>query len=274
MKQSQAWCGSTLTIEIFEPAREKDFDICFDFVSEFEQTYSRFIPGNYLDTLNIEKNSAITQEFFSIINICQKVSELTQGHFDITLLPLLENKWYGIQQEHIPEDIGYQNIVLTPGHIELQNNVSLDIGSVWKWYLVDKIYNYLIKKYQNFIIDFGGDIRVSWSHVIALEDPADTTQSLWSIRLNNMSIASSAGNRRVFHNAHHLINPKTKMSIQDKTAVFITHELSTFSDIFSTALFVSPVDISIKILNSVPGLEWMILMDDWVVHKTQWFWKE
>gem|GEM_PF-6421894 len=37
--------------------------------------------------------------------------------------------------------------------------------------MIDKIYKYLDKKYSNFIIDFGGDIRIKGEHVISLEDP-------------------------------------------------------------------------------------------------------
>ncbi len=272
MKQSKPWCGSVLTIEIFEDADISDFEKCFQFVSEFEQTYSRFIPGNYLDQLNTQKNSAITQEFFSIIQLCQKVSDMTDGYFDITLLPLLENKWYGIKESSLIEHIGYKNIELTEHNITLKNGVCIDIWAVWKWYLVDKIYNYLSKKYHNFIIDFWGDIRVSWIHKIALENP-DTLEDMWEIILDNLSVASSSWNRRKFHNDHHLINPIHKKSISDKKSIFVTHNLSTFSDIFSTALFVSPVDISIKILNSIAWLEGMILMSDGTIHKTQWFGK-
>jgi len=210
---------------------------------------------------------------------------MTQWYFDITLLPILENAGYGVKTEKLEENIWYKNIILSQDKIILKNWVKIDLGSVGKGYMIDKIYTYLDKKYETFIIDFGWDIRVKWEHIIALENPALTpTLSLegegvapailWNIVLKNSSIASSSWNRRKFWDAHHLIDPKVGKSVDDKRAIFLIHKLSSFSDIFSTALFVSPIDIAIKTLNTVPWLEGMILMSDWKIHKTKNFvWK-
>jgi len=275
MKLSAELFGSLLTIKIPDAKDTADIDYCFHITRNFENKYSRFISWNYLDTLNTNKNSVIDAEFFSIINLCLKVSELTQWYFDITLLPILENAWYWVKKQKLEEHIWYKNIILSSDKIELHNNVSIDLWSVGKGYMIDKIYKYLDAKYKNFVIDFGGDIRVKWTHIISLEDPNDMTQIIWNIELENSSIASSSWNRRKFWNFHHLMDPKTGKSVDDKQAIFLTHKLSSFSDIFSTALFVSPIEIAIRVLNSVPGLEGMIISSDWKIHKTTGFaWKK
>ena len=284
MKSSAELFWSILTIDIKDAGDffSHDVEKCFDMTQVFEKKYSRFIAGNYLNNLNKQKNSEIDAEFFSILNLCLKVSDLTGWYFDITLLPILENAWYGVSTIQLKENIGYKNIVLHETRVELLNWVSIDLGSVGKGYMIDKIFKYLDKKYNNFIIDFWGDIRVKWTHIISLEDPAltptlsqqgegVTTDIIGHIELNNTSIASSSWNRRKFWDSHHLMNPKTAESIDDKQAIFIQHKLSSFSDIFSTALFVSPIDIAIKVLNTVPWLEGMIIMSDWKIHKTKNF---
>lgn len=271
MKLSTELFGSLLTIKIADASSDVEIQQCFEITRIFEQKYSRFIPWNYLDTLNTNKNSDIDAEFFSIINLCLKVSEMTQWYFDITLLPILENAWYGVAKDTLDENIWYKNIVLSDNKIELLNWVSIDLWSVGKGYMVDKIYKFLDKKYDNFVIDFGGDIRVKGKHMIALEDPNDTSKIIWKIELENRSIASSSWNRRKFWKWHHLIDPKSGESVDDKQTIFLTHTLSSFSDIFSTALFVSPIDIAIKTLNTVPGLEGMIIGSDGKIHKTKDF---
>jgi thiamine biosynthesis lipoprotein ApbE len=51
------------------------------------------------------------------------------------------------------------------------------------------------------------------------------------------------------------MNPKERQSENNKIGVYVTHKLASFADGFSTALFVTPLDISIDILNKVSGLE-------------------
>ncbi len=273
MKSSAELLWSLLTIDIKDAGDffVSDVEECFEITRSFEQKYSRFISWNYLDSLNQDGKAQLDDELYSMINLALKVSEMTQWYFDITLLPILENAWYWVSKSKLEENIWYKNIVLSRDTIELKNNVKIDLWSIGKGYMIDKIFKYLDKKYDNFIIDFGWDIRVKWTHIISLEDPSDTSKIIWKIELTHSSIASSSWNRRQFWDAHHLINPKIGKSVVDKQAIFLTHKLASFSDIFSTALFVSPIDIAIKVLNTVSWLEGMIISSDWKIHKTKDF---
>jgi len=272
MKYSKKFFGSILYITInSEKINEELINKCFSETEKFENTYSRFIKWNFLYNLNKNKSSQISWELLSIINLCNKVSEITDWYFDITILPLLENMWYWIEKDKIKENIWYKNIIVKGNIINLNNWVSIDIWAVWKWYIVDKIYNILKKTYSDFIINFGWDIKVKWNHKILLEDPKNDKKTIWNIELENLSIASSSWNKRKTQKWHHLINPKNKNSQNDKIAIYLTHKLSSFSDIFSTALFVTPLEKSLKILNNTPWLEWMIISSDWKIHKTQNF---
>jgi len=171
----------------------------------------------------------------------------------------------------IQESVWYKNIIISENTIRLYNNVSLDIGAAWKWYMVDKIYNILTSHFESFMINFGWDIRVKGSRKIHLEDPNDASKSIGYVDIENISIASSAGNKRKFWNSHHLVNAKTKKSQNDKLSVYVTHKLSSFSDVFSTALFVTPLERAIKILEQTPGLEGLIIASDGKMYKSKWF---
>ena len=133
------------------------------------------------------------------------------------------------------------------------------------------IYNILDKKIDNFVINFWGDIRIKWEKIVHLEDPKDETKIIGSIILNNSSIASSAWNKRIFWSSHHLLNAKSGRSQDDKLAVFVHHKLACFADIFATTLFVCPLEKSLEILSSIPGLEAMIIAENWEIYKSKWF---
>lgn len=271
MKYSRELFGSELTIHSNSSIDESIIQTCFETAHQFEQNYSRFISWNTLDILNTQKTLLANTELISMIQLCLKVSKITHWYFDITLLPILENLGYGKQKQQMEEHIGYENIVLSWNTVTLKNHVSIELGAVWKGYIIDIIYNILAKKTSEFIIDFGGDIRVKWKKKIGLEDPKDAKKLIGSIEIENLSIASSAWNKRTFWNSHHLMNPKTKISENNKIWVYVTHKLASFADIFSTALFVTPLDMSLEILNKIDGLEGLIIAQDGSMYQSTWF---
>jgi FAD:protein FMN transferase len=273
MKFTKELCGSRLEILIHQEWEFSDLiQECFDIWEIFEKKYSRFIEWNYLYNLNKNKESLIDKEFLSIIKLCIKVSNITDWYFDITVQPILEELWYWIENNsNINYNIWYKNIIIENNKIILKNNISIDIWSVWKWYIVDKIYNLLNQKIDTFSINFWWDIKIKWEKDIKLEDPNDSNKIIWNLLLKNWSISSSSGNKRKFWENNHLINPKNKQSTSDIEAIFIQHNLTAFSDIFATALYVSPLEKSIEILSSISWLEWMIIDKKWRVYKSNWF---
>lgn len=272
MKYSHKCFGSSLDITIHH---KWDFSHivgeCFSMADDFEQKYSRFIDENFLSDLNVKKTAIIDSEFVSLIKLALYVSEKTKWYFDITMLPLLENKWYGISKEKLSEDIWYKNVVLTDTSIQLKNNVSIDIWALWKGYMVDKIYNTLSTHLDEYVINFGGDIRIKWNQIIELEDPDNENKVIGEIELDDMSIASSAWNKRKFKWWHHLINPQTWESQDDKIALYVTHKLASLADVFSTALFVCPLEMSLNILETTKWLEALIVSSDGKIYKSRWF---
>lgn len=272
MKYSLDCFGSKLYIDI---TSSSDLDSLiaesFSFIEDFETKYSRFISGNTLDTLNQTKTWILPPEIISLLELTKKVSSLTQGYFDITVLPILENNGYGIHKQKLPDTVGYKNIHIERNNIVLKNDIYIEFGSFGKWYIVDCLYNTLTKKSDNFIINFWGDIRVKWEHTILLEDPLDTKKHIWNISLNNSAIASSSWNKRKIWEWHHIVNPKNDSHSPKILAVYVTHKLWVFADIFSTALFVTPLDITKNILERVDGLEALIILENGKIFKTTGF---
>lgn len=272
MKYTKNALGSRLEITFFEVI-ENDSVVTesFSLIDDFEKKYSRFIEGNILSAMNTQKKYTLEPEIVALVRLCIKVSEMTQGSFDITLLPLLENTGYGIREEKMNESFGYKNIDLKENILTLHNEVQIEFGSCGKWYLLDLVYNTLRKYYTHFVLNFGWDIRVSGEQEIVLEDPLDTTKSIWKICLRDWALASSSGNRRKTDTGHHLIDMQRESSQNDKLAIYVTHPLWVMADIFATALFVSPLEKSLEILEKTNNLEALIISREWKIYKSQGF---
>lgn len=247
-------------------------DKIYKVLSDFEQKYSRFIPWNFLHVLNINWKAIIDDEFKTIFRVCNLINKKTSWFFDITLLPFLENYGYWIEKTKLKEVFWMDKIEIIWNEVFLKDSVKLDFGSVWKGYLVDKIGNILSKEVDDFIIDFGWDIKIGKQiEKVWLEDPYDDKKLIGKILLSAESLASSSAQKRQFWNHNHLINPILKDSKSDKIAIYVKHKLAVFADAYSTALFVTPLEKTLEILEETSWLEALIIARNWEIYKTSWF---
>lgn len=263
--------GTCIEITLKNAKNDSGISESFSLIQEFESQYSRFVVGNRLWEINAKKSALLDPEISSLLRLCLRVSALTEGAFDITLLPLLENRGYGISQEKLPENISYKNIILKGNELTLEGGVQIEFGSCGKGYMLDCIAGLLSKYHTDFTLNFWGDIRVVWEQKVLLEDPLESKKSIGEIVLQNKSLASSAGNRRKFWKHHHLMNMQDTTSQNDKLGVYVTHRLGVMADIFATALFVTPLKKTLEILKQIDGLEALIIWADGKIFISQGF---
>lgn len=262
--------GTVLEILILDDLKEKD-DITTkisDFLDEFENKYSRFKKWNYLYNLNKNKFWICDENLKTMLNLANKINKITNWNFDITLNPLLENAWYGIFEEKLNEkNIWQENIKIFWNLIKLENNINIDLGWIGKWYAIDVIFD-IVKKYSNnFIVNFGGDLKIAGKQKFYLEDPLNEWKQIWETMLENYSLASSWQNKRNWH----IIFPKTWKSADDKIAVFVKHEFASFADCLATGVFASPIDEIDDILKKISWTEILIIMKNGKIWESENF---
>ena len=194
-----------------EKIDENDLENIFEIVQNFENKYSRFKKWNYLWKLNKYKSAEIDEDLKTIINIAKKANELSKWHFDLTILPYLEEIWYWIYEKNLEKNIWMENIFIKNWKIFLKNNVCIEVWWIWKGYMVDVIFNNLKEKYKNFVINFWWDIRISWEkREFFLENPENEKKFIWKIEIENLALASSWANNRKMTSFNWCKNLKTK----------------------------------------------------------------
>lgn len=79
MKFGFSACGSHLRVELFDVHENNSIEEhSREIVEKFENTYSRFIPGNFLDILNTNKKAPLNEELLALIKLAQKVSKISE----------------------------------------------------------------------------------------------------------------------------------------------------------------------------------------------------
>ena len=222
-------------------------------------------------------------------------NELSNGYFDITCQPLLDlwsfkpgadtQFWEldaAAQQAAIDEAsalVGSDKITASADEISLAlEGMEITLGAIAKGYAVDKALETIHGmgvKYA--LVDAGGDIGtlgskpkgVPWD--IALVNPEDTTQSLASFDIKDKAIATSGNYMRYFDEdakVGHILNPKTGYSASGTFSTTIIAPNCTQADALATAVFVmGPVD-GMALVETIEGVEALIVDADSVIHRS------
>ena len=234
----------------------------------------------------INKEINISSDMYLLLNFAEKLHQITNGLYDITLGSLVINEGFG------PKKAMTNNTILVSkkrfkfvanNSIIKKDNFQFDLSSIAKGYAVDLIAKILIKAGRsNFLLDIGGEMIVNGSKhgvpwVIGIQDPSSIeNQSIFEIHTNNfLAIATSGEYRNYKLNddgilESHTFNPKTKNSIKDKSySVTVTSKKSAmFADAWSTALNVLGPENGIKVANEQDVSVMYIMQENQIMIKS------
>jgi FAD:protein FMN transferase len=247
-------------------------------LESFEQKYSRFIIGNWLDTLNISRMAHLDNDGYVMLSFALNMAEKTQGYFDPTVAGTLSSLGYG-RIEHQNREVGWKHVHLDHKHrtVELWWSVILEFWGVGKWYLIDQIRSALESYYQEvytgwkkYLINFGGDIYGYGMWKVGLENPYNTEEAIGIIDLKDGFLACSSGSKRKWGTHHHLVNPHEWVSASDVVATYIEWISWIETDSYATVLSVMPFPMACEVLESEKDIEWVLLASDGRYFQSSW----
>lgn len=213
-----------------------------------------------------------------VLKNSQKVYTQSQGMFDPTVGKLVELWGFGVNKEHvIPQDneikeilsyTGFDKIQFNNDFSELkkeQKNTYINLSAIAKGYGVDKVAEVLHQNgYYNFIIDIGGEVRVSgrrskklkgWKVGVASPQKSNPNNVL-ILALRDYSVATSGDYRNFFTKDNkkfsHTISPKTGYPVEnDLTSVTVFHQECMLADAYATAIMSLGGDKGLKLANQL-----------------------
>ncbi len=282
--------GTYYSVKIIAPESNKQTiqKIILKSLKETNYTFNTYTAQSEISKFNqMKKNSSIeiSDRFVSLLKKSKKIFNLTKGHFDISIGPLV-NAWgfgpAGAQKKLTVEDVKYylkrashKGYFLDGNKIKKKLEGSyLDMSSIAKGYGVDAILLSLESKgYKNIYVEIGGEGRAigrklakEWK--VGIESPEkDLGAKIQKvIALNNQAIATS-GNYRNTRNYNgevfsHTINPKTGYPVKHKllSATVLSADCAT-ADALATALMVMGPNEAIAFISSNNLRSYLIYKD-------------
>jgi|TARA_B110000495_G_scaffold58868_1_gene49909 thiamine biosynthesis lipoprotein len=237
-------------------------------IARLEGILSLYQPTSEIAHLNqraAHEPVRVSNEVFTLLERCVKLSQQTHGAFDITLAPLMKCWRFMNDTGAEPTDEAIAKALACTGTQHLQLNltdttvqfaregVMLDLGSIGKGYALEQAAALLREnEFENFLIH-GGTSTVfahgaqadgtPWR--VAVEHPDANQPPLQIIDLQNESLSVSGIGGKSFIDAAgneqgHVIDPRTGHPTQAARVAAVVCESATESDAWATAFLVEP----------------------------------
>jgi len=232
----------------------------------------------------------VTAETFSLVYRCQRISELTQGAFDISYGGLDASLWnFNTQMKSLPSAqkakaaihlINYRNIILDSNEQTIflrEKGMRIGFGGIGKGYAAEMAK----KKMQAFGVENGlvnasGDIS-AWGQspnqkpwTIGVAHPSFQNEIFSTIDITNRAIATS-GNYEKFIlidgiKYSHTIDPKTGYPIRGIKSVTTICPHAEFADAMTTPIMILGVEKGLYMVNQIQDIECIIIDDEDNLH--------
>lgn len=239
------------------------------------------------ETSLINKNAGIkpvpvSWELYRLIERCIKISEITDGAFDITYTAL-EDIWkFDGSMTTLPNKFkvkdavsktGFGNIILNSKDQTVYLNkkgMRISFGGIGKGFAADKAKALLVsKEVKAGIINIGGDIT-TWGTkatgekwLIGVVNPERQGGLFSWIPILESSVATSGGDADFMivndKKYTHVLNPKTGYPSTGINSVSVFAKSAEISDALATSIFVMGLDAGLALINQLGDTEVIIV---------------
>ncbi|MCK5451496.1 MAG: FAD:protein FMN transferase [Candidatus Omnitrophica bacterium] len=219
-------------------------------------------------------------EILDVVGAALKVSEGSEGAFDITISPLLELWGFYKGTPHRPsarrieevlKNVGYDHLVFTEETLKKDNkNVKIDLGAIAKGYVVSQGVSTLKRLgITSAVIDAGGDIYAlgrkqgaPWK--VGIRMPGENNV-LGYVEVEDFSVVGSGNYERFFEEEkkkyHHIFDPRTGYPTEGISGITVMYPDPMIADAWATAFFVLGKDKSLEIVEKIKDLELIVVGD-------------
>jgi thiamine biosynthesis lipoprotein len=223
------------------------------------------------------KPVTVSDDTITILETARKISELSNGAFDVTIAPA-STLWDFTSGEAVlpdaaaleaaAEKVDYSKIEIDGNTVTLPKGMMIDLGGIAKGYAADKVKEYLEGRgIDSAILSFGGNIVAiglkpggnPWKVGIQDIDKPTGAYMLVSKNFGGSTVTSGIYERGFDLDGvryHHLLDSKTGWPVQNElAAVTIFSDSSLMGDALSTAAFVLGTEKGSELIEGLDGIE-------------------
>ncbi|MVO08315.1 FAD:protein FMN transferase [Flavobacterium sp. TP390] len=271
---------------------EQFCNLAINEVKRIEHLISDWIPSSQISKVNQNagvKAIAVDEEVFNLVERSIKVSQLTNGAFDISYASMDRIWKFDGSMKEMPteieikksvERVGYQKILLNPEEKTIflkEKGMKLGLGGIGQGYIADQIKALLISKgCTSGIVNVSGDIN-TWGFqingepwTVAIVNPLNKEKVFATFPLIDSAVETSGSYEKyvTFNGKRysHIIDPRSGYPASGIISVSVFAKQTEIADALATGVFVLGVDVGMNLINQINGIECIIIDDKGGVH--------
>jgi thiamine biosynthesis lipoprotein len=260
-------------------------------LEDLNRRFSTYLPDSEINRFNRwpagGKPFKASAEFYRLLQTAHRIHRLSGGAWDGTVRPLVDLWGFGPAPARgtvpaageiaaLRNTVGFDQIALGPALTiaKRRGEIALDLASIAKGYGVDALAE-LIRShgYRDFLVEIGGEVVASgrrpgggpWK--VGINVPlagAPATAVYGVVSLSDRAMATSGDYRNFFeidgHRYAHIIDPRTGYPAANGViSATVLAPDCTLADGLATALCVMGQGPGLKLVETLPGIEALIL---------------
>lgn len=280
--------GTRFEITVVAPNEEIGYINIDEAVSEIERI-EKIISSWDKDseTSLVNKNAGIkpvrvSRELINLIERSIKISEITDGAFDITYASMDEIWRFDGTMDKVPSKeriaksvskVGYQKIQLDQENQTVflpEKGMCIGFGAIGKGYAADRAKDLLVSKdVKGGIINASGDLTTWGTKVtgekwlVGIANPLSKDKVFSWLPIIESSVATSGNYEKYIvldgKKYSHIIDPRTGYPTRGINSVSIFAKQAELCDAMATAVFIMGRDVGLHMVNQIDGVEAVVV---------------
>ncbi len=230
----------------------------------------------------------VSEEMIGLIQRGKRISQLTQGAFDLSYGSLDKRFWnFDQSMDVLPSKEQAQKAISLIDYRRIEvdtikqqaflssKGMRIGFGGIGKGYAADRAAQVMKKAgIERGFVSASGDIYCWGNHdrnwKIALELPEQVRKVLGDFELNNYAVATSGDYEKCVTidgvRYSHTIDPKTGFPAKSMKSVTVIAPFAELADALCTPLMIMGPEVGLNMINQVAGVECIIIDQDNNIH--------
>lgn len=271
-------------------------DAAVEEIRRIESLLTTFNENSQTNQVNLQagiKPVKVDREVFELIARSKRISEITQGAFDLSYGSVDKKLWnFDQQMTALPDPataaamvrlINYRHILLDEKKSTVflkDKGMRIGFGGIGKGYAAEQARRILKQRGVNAgVVNAAGDLT-AWGTqadgkpwTIGIADPSAARHPFSYLNISDMAVATSGNYEKYVmiggKRYSHTIDPKTGLPVQGIKSVTIISPNAEIADAMATPVMIMGVKVGLDLVNQLRGLACIIIDESDKIHTSR-----